>query len=129
LIFRRIIGRIREVKARREALPEDIVMHAQALSKEPPSKSAFQEDKAREILRRELEEAAEESATLHEGWEPVLDSLRVVTVINTLKELFDFPLPPEEVVRKGGYSSVDKGIDDIVDNLRRLSDKHHSSGG
>jgi acyl carrier protein len=104
-------------------------MLAQALTKDPPSKSAFPGEQVREILRRELEEAAEESAALHEGWEPVLDSLRIVTVVNTLKDLFNFPLPPEKVVRKGGYSSVDKGINDMADNLRRLWEKHHSSGG
>jgi acyl carrier protein len=104
-------------------------MLVQALTKDPPSKAAFPEDKAREILRRELEVAAEESATLHEGWAPVLDSLRMVTVVNTLNDLFDFPLPPEKLVRKGGYSSVDKGVDDMADNLRRLWEKHHSSGG
>ena len=71
-----------------------------------------------------MDEAAEESAALHEGWEPVLDSLRVVTIISTLEGLFDFPLPPEKVVRKGGYSSVGQGVDDVTDNLRRLWDKH-----
>jgi hypothetical protein len=59
----------------------------------------------------------------------VLDSLRKVTVVNTLKDLFDFSLPPEKVVRKGGCSSVDRGVDDMTDNLRRLWEKHHSSGG
>lgn len=128
MIFRPHADRIGIVKAHKEALPENLIMLVQALTKDPPSRSAFPEDKAREILRRELEEAAEESATLHEGWEPVLDSLRMVTVVNTLKDLFDFPLPPEKVVRKGGYSSVDKGVDDMAGNLRRLWEKHHSSG-
>jgi acyl carrier protein len=129
LIFRLQTGRIEQVKARREAPPEEFIMLTQALTKEPPSKSAFPEDKVRELLRRELEEAAEESATLHEGWEPVLDSLRMVTVITTLKDLFDFPLPPEKVIRKGGYSSVEEGVDNMADNLRRLWEKHHPPGG
>jgi acyl carrier protein len=95
-------------------------MVAQAPAKEPHTKPAFPLDKVREILRRELEEAEEESATLHEGWEPVLDSLRMVTVVTSLDDLFDFPLPPEKVVKKGGYTSVDEGVDDMTDNLRRL---------
>lgn len=99
-------------------------MLAEAPLKDPASKSTFPLEKVREILRRELDEAAEESAALHEGWEPVLDSLRVVTIISTLEGLFDFPLPPEKVVRKGGYSSVGQGVDDVTDNLRRLWDKH-----
>ena len=93
--------------------------------KDLASKSTFPLEKVQEILRSELDEAAEESATLHGGWEPVLDSLRVVAVISTLEVLFDFPLPPEKAVRKGGYTSVDQGVDDITDNLRQLWDKHH----
>jgi acyl carrier protein len=129
LIFRLHLGRIGEVKARWEVPPEDFIMLVQALTKDPPSKSTFPEDKAREILRRDFKEAAEESATLQEGWEPVLDSLRMVTVITALEELFDFPLPPEKVIPKGGSSSVEKGVDDVTDILRRLWDKYHSSGG
>ena len=104
-------------------------MLAPAPTKDPPSKSAFPMESVRNILRREFEEAKEESALLHEGWEPVLDSLRMVTVITTLEGLFDFPLPPEEVIRKGGYTSVEAGVDYTADNLRRLWEKHHSSGG
>ena len=104
-------------------------MVAQAPTKNSPSTWAFPEDTVRERLRREFEEAAEESATLHEGWEPVLDSLRMVTVITALEDLFDFPLPPEKVIPKGGSSSVEKGVNDVTDNLRRLWEKHHPPGG
>lgn len=101
-------------------------MLAQAPTKGMPStNSTFPFDEVREILRKELEEAADESAILHGGWEPVLDSLRMVTVITTLEGKFDFRLPPEKVVRKGGYTSVNQGVKDITDNLRRLWDKHH----
>jgi acyl carrier protein len=99
-------------------------MLAEAPVKNPPS--TFPLDKVREVLRKELEEAAEESATVHEAWEPLLDSLRVVTVVATLEDLFDFPLPPEKVVRKGGYTSVEQGVDDVAGNLRRLWDNHHN---
>ena len=104
-------------------------MSAQAPVKDPASKPAFPVERVREALRKELEEAAEESSTLHEGWEPVLDSLRMVTVVTGLERMFDFDLPPEKVIRKGGYASVNEGVDNMTDNLRRLWEKHHKSGG
>jgi acyl carrier protein len=91
-----------------------------------PSRPIFPLQEVQEILRRELEEAAEESDVLHDGWEPVLDSLRMVTVVSTLEDMFDFPLPPEKVVRKGGYKDVDDGVDDMTKNLQRLWDKHYN---
>ena len=104
-------------------------MSAQSPVKDQRSKSAFPIENVREILRKELEEAKEESDTLHEGWEPVLDSLRMVTVVTALEDLFSFELPPEKVIRKGGYASVDQGVDDMTDNLRRLWEKHNKLGG
>ncbi|HEY7424056.1 MAG TPA: hypothetical protein VH682_07455 [Gemmataceae bacterium] len=104
-------------------------MSAQAPVKAPPSKSTFSFERVREFLRKELEEAEEESSILHEGWEPVLDSLRMVTVVTALEGMFNFALPPEKVIRKGGYTSVDQGVDDMTDNLRRLWEKHYKSGG
>jgi acyl carrier protein len=104
-------------------------MSAQTPVKDPPSKSAFPIERVRQVLRKELEEAEEESGTLHEGWEPVLDSLRMVTVVTALEGMFDFALPPEKVIRKGGCASVDQGVDNMTDNLRRLWEKHHKSGG
>lgn len=97
----------------------------EAPTREAPSKSTFPIEQLQEALRRELDEAADESEFLHGGWEPVLDSLRMVTVISTLEDMFDFPLPPEKVVKKGGYKSVDEGVEDMTDNLHRLWDKHH----
>jgi acyl carrier protein len=94
-------------------------------TREAPSKSTFQIERLQEVLRKELNEAADESAILHGGWEPVLDSLRMVTVVSMLEDMFDFPLPPEKVVKKGGYQSVDEGVEDMTDNIRRLWDKHH----
>jgi acyl carrier protein len=91
--------------------------------------STFPMEKVRETLRKELEEAEEESANLHDSWEPVLDSLRLVSVITALQDIFDFALPPEKVIRKGGYKSVDQGVDDMAANLGRLWEAHHKSGG
>jgi acyl carrier protein len=100
-------------------------MLTQARNKDTPSKSAFPREWLRENLRHEFDEIAEESAVVHGGWEPVLDSLRVVTIISKLEDMFDFPLPPEKIVRKGGYSDVRQAMDDVEGNLERLWDKYH----
>ena len=79
----------------------------------------------RRRLRRELEKAAEESVVLQGGWEPELDSLRMVSVVLILEDLFDFQLPPERLVRRSGYGSVEEGIADMSDRFERLWKKEH----
>jgi acyl carrier protein len=100
-------------------------MPVESPTREPPPTSAFPEVQLETILHKELEEAADESGILHGGWEPVLDSLRIVTIVSTLERLFDFPLPPEKVVKKGGYKSVDEAFENVKENLRGLWNKHH----
>jgi acyl carrier protein len=75
-------------------------------------------------LRRELEDAEAESVILHPGWQPVLDSLRMVTAIAAVEGLFDFKLPPEKVVKKGGYKSVDEGVSYMTNKIREVWNKH-----
>ena len=101
-------------------------MLVEAPTRKPSPKSTFPLEEVQELLRKELEEAVDESIVLHGGWEPVLDSLRMVTVVSTLEDIFDFTLPPEKVVKKGGYKSVDEGVEDMTKNLRRLWNKHHN---
>ena len=87
--------------------------------------TAFPSETVKERLRQELGDAARESEILRGTWDPMLDSLRVVSVLVSLEDLFDFPIPPEQVVRRGGYSSVDEGVVDVSGNLQRLWDDHH----
>jgi acyl carrier protein len=84
----------------------------------PSARRAFPLAEVQTRLRKELEEAAEESEILHGGWQPVLDSLRMVTAIATVEELFHFKLPPEKVVKKGGYKSVDEGVEHMTSHIR-----------
>ena len=79
-------------------------------------------------LRRELEEAEAESVILHPGWQPVLDSLRMVTAIATVEGLFDFKLPPEKVVKKGGNRNVDEGVADMTNRIREVWAKRQKQG-
>jgi hypothetical protein len=78
-------------------------------------------------LQRELEKAAAESAVLRGNWEPPLDSLRMVSVLLKLEDLFDFALRPEKIVRKGGYTSVEGGVDDMRIGLYRLWQEHRTT--
>lgn len=95
-------------------------MTAVATASAPAAKGAFPLADVQARLRRELEEAEAESVILHPGWQPVLDSLRMVTAIATIEGLFDFKLPPEKVVKKGGYRSVDEGVADMTNRIREV---------
>ena len=93
-------------------------MPAIAPAPSPQARRVFPLAEVQTRLRRELEEAAEESEILHGGWQPVLDSLRMVTAIAVVEELFDFKLPPEKVVKKGGHKSIDEGVDYMTNRIR-----------
>jgi hypothetical protein len=80
-------------------------------------------------LRAGVREAAEESVALRGGWEPLLDSLRMVSVLVSLEDLFDSPLPPEKLVMRGGYTNEDDAYEHMSGQLRRLGDENHKSGG
>ena len=84
------------------------------------AKRVFPLAEVQKRLRKELQEAEAESVILHPGWQPVLDSLRMVTAIATIEGLFDFKLPPEKVVKKGGYKSVDEGVSDMTNRVREI---------
>lgn len=59
-------------------------------------------------LREELQKIADEGSELRPEWEPLLDSKRVVGTVLAIEDLFPFKLPPDKVVRKGGYPSIKK---------------------
>lgn len=82
--------------------------------------TCFPEQAIRDRLGPELQAIADEAEHLRPDWEPLLDSKRVVSTVILIEELFDFPLPPDKVIRKGGYNSVEESADDIVDRLRGL---------
>src|SRR5436853_2209448 len=91
-----------------------------AIAPAPTAKNSFPLAEVQARLRKELEEAEAESVILHPSWQPVLDSLRMVTAIATVEALFDFKLPPEKVVKKGGYKSVNEGVADMTNRIREV---------
>lgn len=81
---------------------------------------AFPVAEVKRRLRVELQKIAKQSSVLLPEWEPLLDSKRVVGTVLALEGLFPFKIPPDRVVRKGGYNTVDEAIDDMVDRIKKV---------
>src|ERR1700722_17886387 len=81
---------------------------------------------AAEVKRRlevELQKIADQGSLLRPEWEPLLDSKRVVGTVLVLEGLFPFKIPPDRVVRKGGYDTVDEAINDMVVRIKKIWDE------
>ena len=104
-------------------------MLAEAPVKTANSEAVYPFADVRQLLQAGVREAAEDSVDLRGEWEPVLDSLRMVSVLVSLEDLFDFPLPPEKLVRRGGYTNEDDAVEHISGQLHRLWEEQHKSGG
>ena len=63
-------------------------MLAEARTQTATSQLLFPAAEVRRRLQVEVQQAADESVVLRGGWEPVLDSLRMVSVVITLEDLF-----------------------------------------
>jgi hypothetical protein len=68
----------------------------------------------------ELQKIADQGSVLRPEWEPLLDSKRVVGTVLALDGLLPFKIPPDKVVRKGGYNSVDEAIDDMLERIEKI---------
>lgn len=98
------------------------------IAKTTPDKrkvTAFPKAEVESRLHRELKRAVEERAILTGDWDPVLDSLRMVSVVLTLEDLFSFQLKPERLVQPGGYDSIDQGVSDMTARLQGLWEKKY----
>ena len=81
----------------------------------------FPTEEVERRLRVELEKIAEDAEIMRPKWEPLLDSQRVVGTVLVLEDLLPgCKIPPDKVVRKGGYSSVDEAINDMLDRIERV---------
>lgn len=77
-------------------------------------------------LRIELQKIADDAALIRPEWEPLLDSQRVVGTVLVLEDLLpECKIPPDKVVRKGGYNSVDEAIDDMLGRIERVVAKRN----
>lgn len=96
-------------------------MATQTLTVTSTAAPAFPAAKVKRCLRVELQKIADEGSVLRPEWEPLLDSKRVVGTVLVIEGLFpSFKVPPDKVVRKGGYNSVDEAIDDMLGRIERI---------
>jgi len=83
--------------------------------------SVFPKAQVKERLRIAVEKLGRDNAAMREPWEPVFDSLSVVGVVLVVESILpSLKIPPEKVVRKGGYSSINETVNDIADRVERI---------
>jgi hypothetical protein len=90
------------------------------LTATPTAAPAFPAAEVKRRLREELQKIADEGSVLRPEWVPLLDSKRVVGMVLVIEDLFPFKIPPDKVVRKGGYNSVGEAIDDMLGRIERI---------
>lgn len=90
-----------------------------------PTTSEGRYAEARRHLREELEKIADNVRFLdpdRSEWKPLLGSRRVIGTVLVLEVLFpDIKIPPDKLVKKGGYNDVDVAVEDIIGNHKRLA--------
>jgi hypothetical protein len=80
----------------------------------------FPEAEVKRRLRIELQKIEAQGNFLRPEWEPLLDSKRVVGTVLALEDLFPFKIPPDKVVRKGGYATVNEATDDMCEQVKKI---------
>src|SRR3954447_25156949 len=96
-------------------------MATQTLTESLPAALVFPAAEVERRLRVELEKIAKQSSKLRPEWVPLLDSKRVVGTVLVIEDLFPgVKIPPDKVVRKGGYNSVDEAVEDMFGRIKRV---------
>lgn len=95
-------------------------MATETLTKVDVAAPVFPVAEVKRRLQVELQKIADQGSVLRPEWEPLLDSKRVVGTVLVLEGLFPFKIPPDRVVRKGGYNSVDEALNDMLDRIKRI---------
>jgi len=91
---------------------------------------AFPAQEVERRLRCELQKVASEASVLRPPWEPLLDSKRVVGTVLVIEDLFPTcKFSPDKVVRKGGYTSVEEALPDMLLRIRRIVTAHNQKKG
>lgn len=98
-------------------------MATETLVKAEVAAPVFPVTEVKRRLQVELQKIADQASILRPEWEPLLDSKRVVGTVLVLEGLFPFKIPPDKVVRKGGYDTVDEAIDDMLVRIKRIWDE------
>jgi hypothetical protein len=90
---------------------------------QPRTTTQFPAAEVETMLRESLDAVASDTEFARpdrQEWEPLLDSLCVVGVVVRLAILLEIKIPPDRVVQKGGYKSVDEAIRGITSKTRDL---------
>jgi hypothetical protein len=95
-------------------------MATETLTMTEKAAPAFPAAEVKRRLQPELQKIADQGSVIRPEWDPLLDSKRVVGTVLVLEDLFPFKVPPDRVVRKGGYNSVDEAIDDMLERIKRI---------
>src|SRR5262245_49566535 len=96
-------------------------MATQTLSVSQGAATGFPATEVERRLRIELEKIAKRASKLQPEWVPLLDSKLVVGTVLVIEDLFPgVKVPPDKVVRKGGYNSVDEAIEDMPGRIKRV---------
>jgi hypothetical protein len=96
-------------------------MATQTLSVSQTAALAFPAAEVERRLRVELEKIAKQGSKLRPEWVPLLDSKRVVGTVLVIEDLFPgIKIPPDKVLRKGGYNSVDEAIKDMLERIKKV---------
>lgn len=95
-------------------------MPSQTLNMTSTTALVFPAAEVKRRLREELQKIADDGSGLRPEWEPLLDSKRVVGTVLVLEDLFPFKMPPDKIVRKGGYNSVDEASDDMLGRIEKI---------
>jgi hypothetical protein len=89
--------------------------------------TAFPAFEVERRLRKELQEVADDAQVLRPDWEPLLDSKRVVGTVLAIEDLFpSVKIPPDKVVRKGGYFSVEDAVSDMLARIEQVVSHHNT---
>jgi hypothetical protein len=103
-------------------------MVVQSLATATLIETGFPAAEVRRRLLGEVQRIADEASILRPEWEPLLDSQRIVGTVLALEDLFPFRLPPDKVVRKGGYDSVEEAVDDMLVRIKRIWAERYQKG-
>lgn len=95
-------------------------MTGELIAVAPHAAPVFPEAEVRRRLRAELRKIADQGSVLRPEWVPLLDSKRIVGTVLVLEDLFDFKVPPDRVVRRGGYQTLDEAEDDMLDRIEKV---------
>lgn len=86
--------------------------------------STFPAEAVREQLHRALMQLESDTSAIRDEWDLAFDSLAVVSILCCIDEVVPgLNIAPDEIVRKGGYVSIDEALQHLADGVQRAWQK------